>query len=179
MTAEPGDPSHRTAGPSARGLVLRAYRADDAEATRRVFERAIRTTALAHYTPAETAAWLGAPGELSAWGRERSAARTVVAELEGAVVGFTDLSPEGYVDRLFVDPDAGRRGVGGALLARVVAQAAAEGIPTLTTHASLVARSVFARAGFRVVHEETVHRDGQALRRFLMAREPASHRGAE
>lgn len=156
---------------------IRPYAADDAEPTLRIFERAIRVTALSRYTAEQTAAWLGGPRDLKQWATGRQSMHTFVAEIDGVVAGFTDLSDAGYVDRLFVDPDFGRRGVGAALLEHVVDEADQRGIRSLSTHASLVAEPVFAAAGFTVSYRETVEKDGQRLDRAFMVRESGSRQG--
>ena len=149
-------------------MPIRDYEKDDAAATLALFERAITTTGRVRYTEEQVGAWLGGPRELAQWNAERLAVHTFVAELDGAVAGFADLDEKGYVDRLFVDPAFGRRGVAHALLLHVRTSAERKGLSELTTHASLVARPVFERAGFRVVHEEVVRRGGVALVRFFM-----------
>jgi putative acetyltransferase len=149
---------------------VRPYRPSDAAPTADLFGLAITTTARARYSAEQTRAWLGVPPSLEAWDAARRAVRTFVAELDGRVVGFTDLDDAGYVDRLFVHPQAARRGVGGALLERVLDEARSAGVAELRTHASLVAEPVFRRHGFEVVARETVVRDGVGLDRFEMRR---------
>lgn len=142
----------------------------DAAATLRIFERAVSITALSRYTPDQVKAWLGGRRDQGAWAEERARVATFIAEHEGRISGFSDLSDDGYVDRLFVDPEHGRRGVGSALLERVIDEALRRSIPRLTTHASLVARPVFERHGFTVDFAETVVKDGERLDRFFMTR---------
>lgn len=151
-------------------VVVRPYGPADAAATLETFTLAITRTALARYTAEQVQAWIGSPPSLGEWDAARRAVRTVVAEVDGRVAGFSDLDEHGYVDRLFVHPAAARRGVAGALLDRVVADAREAGLATLTTHASLVAEPVFARHGFEVVARETVHRGDVALDRYEMRR---------
>lgn len=151
-------------------VIVRPYTPDDARATLEVFERAVSISALSRYTRAQVAAWLGGPRDIASWGAERESVDTYVAEIGGKVAGFSDLSESGYVDRLFVDPDHGRRGIGAALLQHVIGEADRLGITALTTHASLVARPVFEANGFTVTHTEVVVRDGERLQRFLMTR---------
>lgn len=150
------------------GVVVRPYGPADAAATLETFTLAITRTALARYTEQQAQAWIGPPPSLDAWDEARRAVRTFGAELDGRVAGFSDLDEHGYVDRLFVHPVAARRGVAGALLDRVVAEARAAGIATLSTHASLVAEPVFARHGFEVVGRETVRRGDVSLDRCVM-----------
>ena len=151
-------------------MILRPYRASDAGGTLDVFLRAIRTTASRDYTPEQVAAWASEDIDVVAWGDRRLAARTQVAELDGMVVGFTDVDDEGYVDMLFVDPAVGRRGVATALLTWVVETAQAAGATELTTHASLTARPFFERVGFEVVAERHPVLRGVAMTNFAMRR---------
>lgn len=135
-------------------VTVRPYREpEDAAATYAAFRAAIRETASRFYEPEQIAAWLGPERDLGEWDARRRRARTVVAEVDGAVVGFADLLPDGLVDMLFVHPRAGGRGVARALLAAVLAEARARGITELRTFASRSAQPVFARAGFVVVAE--------------------------
>lgn len=156
---------------SAASVRIRAFVEADGRRTLEIFERAVRITARAHYTEGEVEAWLGGRRDPARWAADRLATGTLVAEIEGVVVGFTDLRDDGYIDRLFVDPDVGRRGIGAALLCEVRERASVRGITALSTHASLVARPVFERAGFDVSFEETVERSGETLRRFFMTAE--------
>lgn len=151
-------------------VTIRPYTADDALATLGVFERAVTETARSRYSAAQVGAWLGGPRDLAAWHARRASAATVVAVVDGEVAGFTDLRDEGYVDMLFVSPDHGRRGIGARLLTHVVESARRDGLSSLSTHASEVARPVFERAGFAVVERETVHRGDVTLDRYLMRR---------
>ncbi|WP_165570441.1 GNAT family N-acetyltransferase [Aeromicrobium sp. IC_218] len=156
--------------PEPDGVHVRPYEPADAAATLETFTLAITRTALARYTAEQVQAWIGTPPSLGAWDEARRAVRTFVAELDGRVAGFSDVDDRGYVDRLFVHPAAARRGVAGALLDRVLAEARRAGLATLTTHASLVAEPVFARHGFEVVARETVHRGDVSLDRCEMRR---------
>lgn len=152
-------------------VVVRRYCSTDASATLDLFALAVCRTARAAYSVEQTEAWLGERPALADWDRARSAVRTFVAELGDRVVGFTDVDDSGYVDRLFVHPDAGRRGVATMLLARVVHEARRSGFEALATRASLVAEPVFSRHGFDIVARETVHRGAVSLDRFEMRRE--------
>jgi putative acetyltransferase len=75
---------------------------------------------------------------------------TVVAELEGRLVGFAQVDPaEERLRALFVDADLQRRGVGRTLLAHVEARAARRGCKRLHGAMSLNAVPFYASEGFR------------------------------
>lgn len=143
-------------------VVIRTYRGgSDAEDTLRCFQAAIIETAGADYDPVQIVAWAGAASaseeldrdDLEAWDARRRAAHTVVADVDGGVVGFADFRDDAVLDMLFVHPDFGGRGVGRLLIETVQREAAAAGHTSLTTYASRTARPVFERLGFTVVAE--------------------------
>jgi len=151
---------------------IRRYRDTDARVTRSIFERAVRVTAAADYTAEQLAAWVPedrADTVLDDWAARRAAVTTWVAELDDSVVGFTDLDVKiGYLDMLFVDPDAGRRGVGSALIRQVLDEAQAVGLREVTVQASRTAQPVFERHGFVVVREQRVERRGVLIENAVM-----------
>lgn len=79
----------------------------------------------------------------------------VVAELDGAIVGFATVLPrsagEAELEDLFVDPAAWRRSVGTRLVAEAETRAAALGARSLHVIAHERARAFYERCGFRVV----------------------------
>ena len=153
-----------------RGVELRAYTDDDAQATLVIFLRAVRETAKVHYSPEQVEAWAGDSGDLDSWAAARAAPNTQLAIIDGQVVGFTDLDDHGYIDMLFVDPDFGRQGIGSALLESVVALARDRGLPVLTTFASLTSRPVFERHGFVITGERYFGEGDGAAKTYAMRR---------
>ena len=134
-------------------MELRPYTPGDAQATSVIFQRAVRETASAHYSPVQVEAWAADGGNPDSWAAARAAVHTQLAVVDGHVVGFIDLDGDGYIDMLFVDPDFGRQGVASTLLAWVIAEARQRGLPALTTFASLTSRPVFERHGFLITGE--------------------------
>ncbi|MFC5930447.1 GNAT family N-acetyltransferase [Cryobacterium melibiosiphilum] len=154
-------------------MLIRAYDARDirdAEASLAVFQRAIRVTASRDYSPEQIAVWAPDNVNITVWAAKRVAAGTVVATINGRVVGFTDVDDRGYIDMMFVDPSVSGRGVATALLAWVGELARSRGIRQLTSHVSLTAQAFFEKNGFVVVEERHPVRGGVALTNFLMRR---------
>ena len=153
------------------GLIeLRRYRSEEASATLAVFRAAVRRTALADYSPLQVETWAPDLIDATAWAESRAAISTWVADVEGEVAGFVDLSPEGLIDMLYVHPDHGGRGLGSDLLEVVEQQGRDLGLPELTAHVSATALGVFLRRGFRVVRPQSVELRGVAFRNFVMAK---------
>ena len=88
--------------------------------------------------------------ELSLTEDELGARRTSVAEVGGTVVGFGTLEgepPTGEIGMLFVDPAAIGRGIGRALLARLVETARANGFVRLRIEADPYAEEFYLAQG--------------------------------
>lgn len=152
-------------------LTIRPYRDNlsDRDATIRIFLSAIQETAARHYSAAQIAAWAQV-NDLVRWHEVRLSRPTWVAELDGMAAGFTDLCDDGLIDMMFVAPEAGGQGVGGALLEMVEAAALEAGLARLWTEASLAAEGFFAHHGFTVVERQVVEKRGQQLRNAVMER---------
>ena len=144
------------------------YAAGDADVTLAIFIRAVRETARVHYSPVQVAAWAAESGDLDSWAAARTAAHTVLAVIDGQVVGFTDLDDHGYIDMLFVDPDFGRQGIGSVLVASMVDLARQRGLPAVTAFASLTSRPVFERRGFVVTGQRYFGEGDAAAKTYEM-----------
>lgn len=147
---------------------IRPIGPDDRDACGRVYFDAVRDGTGRHYSAEEARAW--APtDDPSEWGERLYTGVSWVAEGDGRVQGFLTMRHDGHLDLFFVRPGWRRAGVAGALYDAALAWARARGLATLTTQASLLARSFLARRGWEVVAEETALRNGLPLTRYEMA----------
>jgi putative acetyltransferase len=154
-------------------MQIRPYRDENSVAIWNIFDRAVHTTASAHYSEEQLNAW--APAELDAamltkWGTHRAAAETLIAVEDDQVAGFADLVGGTYLDMLYVDPRFGRQGIGSALISSIIDLAKAADASHLTTDASLTARPVFERNGFVVIEQRAPVHNGVRFTNFRMNR---------
>ena len=96
---------------------------------------------------------------------------SIVATIGGELAGFSDVSPDGYVDMMFVSPCYQRHGVARQLLAHVEAQARSEGTPTLSADAGITARPFFERHRFTIKAEQHPAKAGVELSNYKMRKE--------
>ena len=151
-------------------MKLREYRASDCPELTRLFYDTVHSVCAGEYTPEQLDAWADGRPDLKAWARSLSAHDTLVAEEEGRILGFGDMTAEGYLDRLFVHREAQGRGIASALCAALEGRCSA---PEFTVHASKTARTFFQSRGYQVVRDQQVERRGVLLANFVMTR-PAS-----
>ena len=113
-------------------MKLREYRASDCPELTRLFYDTVHSVCAGEYTPEQLDAWADGRPDLKAWARSLSAHDTLVAEEEGRILGFGDMTAEGYLDRLFVHREAQGRGIASALCAALEGRCSA---PEFTVHA--------------------------------------------
>ncbi len=87
----------------------------------------------ADYTPAQLDAWADGNVDIAAWDRSFTAHCTLVAAEGDVIVGFGDIAPDGYPDRLYVHCEHQRRGIASVLCDRLEAAVNAS---VIVTHAS-------------------------------------------
>jgi putative acetyltransferase len=130
-------------------LRLRRASTEDGAAIQAAHAAAIRVTCRGHYPAADIEAWAD---RLTPRSYDESIARrdVVVAEEEGGIAGFGVLGVEQCeVRAVYVHPDAGRRGVGRALLDALEAIARLRGLREVRLDSSLNAVGFYAAAGWR------------------------------
>ena len=144
---------------------IRSYRSSDAKAMAELFYETVHTVNRADYTKEQAVAWAPRERDLEAWDRSFREHYTCVAEEAGQIIGFGDMAPSGYLDRLYVHKEHQREGVGSQICDRLEQWKA---FPRITVHASITARLFFEKRGYRVLTSQTVERSGVKMVNFVM-----------
>ena len=149
---------------------FRPYLRADAERCAAIFRDAIEFSAANDYDDDQRAAWAARADDEAAFGAKLAGELTIVATLDGFVVGFASLKGADQLDMLYVDPAAGRQGVGSALVDALVRLARSRGAKSLTAQASDVARPLFERQKFTAERRSLVQLDDQWLAHTAMTK---------
>lgn len=149
-------------------IQIRPYKPLDAWRVTEIFYNSVHAIDDRFYSLQEINAWAQLPVDYLGWRKRLDAHRVDVAEIDGEVVGFAAMEPDGYIDWIYTHSDFQRRGVAGGLYTCLEQRARAEGVSRLTVHASHVARPFFERQGFVVLAQNEVERNGVRLTNWLM-----------
>ena len=149
-------------------ITLRGFQPGDAPALRAVFESAIHGTARRDYSQLQVDTWAPRGVDPAAWAARMQGIAPFVALVDTTIAGYADVQASGYIDHFYVAETAGGRGVGGALMRRILARADELGLPELTSHVSITAQPFFAHFGFEVVEHRVFDVRGVEMRNAAM-----------
>ena len=129
-------------------LKLRRARQEDSTSVGSVHAAAVRGISTALYSPEEIQAW-AVPKKPESYEESIRSKEFLVAEDDGNIVGFGVLNQEtAEVEAVYVNPEAGRRGIGLEILGKLEERAKARGLRQLRLNASLNAVPFYERAGY-------------------------------
>lgn len=147
---------------------VRDFIADDVNAMIEIFRSAVRIGARGDYTQEQLIAWAPDDIDVSGWEAHYAGRQTFVAEIDGAAVGFTDLTPDGHLNMLYVNSSHQNRGVASALVLALEGAARRQRIKRIYTEASITARRFFEHRGFIVIAPQVVSARGQEFINYKM-----------
>ena len=93
---------------------------------------------------------------------------TYVAEIDGTIIGFADMTQKGYLDRLYIHKDFQRQEIASALVNYLESEAIRLGLVEIYTDASITAKPFFENQGYRIIESQVVERREVTLVNFKM-----------
>lgn len=147
------------------------YKESDTEEIVSLFYETIHFINCKDYTQSEIDAW--APkdekeAKVKTWKVSLGQNITYIAKVNGKIVGFSDLSHSGYLNRLFVHKDYQRQGIATALVDVLESKADKLNLLEINTEASITSKPFFEHRGYKVVCSQTVERKGVKLTNYKM-----------
>ena len=148
--------------------MIRRYQAGDELQIGQIFYDAVHQLAFRDYTPEQLNAWAPRHPDPELWRQRCEIKQPFVKELQGRVVGFIELDPDGHVDCTYVDPAHSGVGVMSEIMFEVKRAAIEMKLPKLFAEVSKTARPFFERHGFVWVRDNLVSLQGVSLENFIM-----------
>lgn len=152
---------------------IRAFQSSDINQMVSLFYETVHAVNVRDYTKEQLNAW--APKEemdakLIKWKDSFVRNITYIAETNEEIVGFGDMTRNGYLDRLFVHKYFQGQGIATALINKLESEARKIGLAKMETEASITAKPFFERRGYQVIEPQTVERKGITLVNFKMSK---------
>lgn len=153
-------------------FIIRKIKETELDECIMLFQQTVHSVNAKDYSEKELHAWapLAEPKYLDNYAYWQSLLSniTYVAEVDHHLVGFGDLTDDGYLDRLYVHKDCQGMGIATAIVNALESAANECGIHEIITHASITAKPFFEKMGFVVLKEQRQTVRGEALTNFIM-----------
>ena len=149
-------------------ITIRDYVKSDAVSLWEIFYNTIRHINIRDYSQAEVEAWASDEQDQRLWEKRMSGINPFIAEIDGVVVGYTDLQTSGLIDHFFCHHEYQRQGVGKALMEHIFTIGELRGVKRYYSEVSKTAKPFYEQFGFSVVKEQTLDTGGLKLENFLM-----------
>ena len=154
-------------------LHIRKLKAADMDACIALFQNTVHVINARDYTQSQLNAWAPPTVDKKRW---ESLLKNIayVAEYEGQIVGFGDITHQGYFDRLFVHKDFQRKGVASALIQKLEEEAKEIGIKEINAEISITAKPLAEAFGYHVSKQQIKEINGEKLINFVMIKKLCS-----
>jgi putative acetyltransferase len=147
-------------------LNIRAYDPKDLDKLVQLFKQAVQAINIQHYSQEQVDEWTNV--NVERWRTTLAQNITFVAEVDGVIAGFADMTHEGYLDHLYIHKDFQGRWVSAHLLRAIEKAARGLGLAHISTHCSITAKKPAERMGFVVIKEQTVQKNGVSFINYVM-----------
>ncbi len=153
-------------------MKLRKYIPQDAEQVIQLFRDTVHSINAVDYDSVQRQAWApdNDPERYDKFAKRLQDNICYVADLEGKIIGFGDMSHDGYLDRLFTHKDHQRQGVAALIYLQLEHDARNLGLKEIRTEASITAKGAAERGGFEVREVQDKVFGGAVFRNYVMVK---------
>ncbi len=146
--------------------IIRFYKPADLQAVINLFKEAVVAINSRDYSSEQIGVWIDI--DPAVWQKKFESNIAFIAKIDTTIVGFADMSYEGYLDRLYVHKDYQGRWVSFYLFKAIEKAARDLGLSKIITDCSITAKGPAERMGFSVIREQVVERRGMRFINYHM-----------
>ena len=141
-------------------MIIRKFCPNDLDEVLKLFYDVIHCVGVKYYDDKQVNAWAPKEGyDRNTWLKSLNANLTYVVEENGIIIGFGDMTYEGYIDRLFVHKNHQGKGAALRIYRQFEKDAKRLRLKELTGEASIMLKPLAERQGFEVVKkQQKVHK---------------------
>ena len=153
-------------------FIIRAALQSDAVELKQLFQNTVLAINRRDYSQAEVEDWASCGDDLSNIEDMIKTHYFIVAiNQQSEIVGFSSITPQGYLHSMFVHKDFQGEGITTMVLNEIEQYAITNGIIRITSEVSLTARPFFEKKGYIVEEEQKRKANQLSLTNFWMAKQ--------
>lgn len=150
-------------------MIIRQYKNKDCDIVSKLFYETVHSVNAKDYTVEQLSVWANNADSLKIRHNDLLNQNTLIAEMNGVIMGFGSIDKSGCLDLLFVHKDYQKQGVATALCNELE-----KDLSIIKTYSSITAKPFFERRGYVVVKAQEVERLGVKLKNYEMQKKNAT-----
>jgi putative acetyltransferase len=135
-------------------MIIRSFCLQDRASCGELFYQTIHTVCSNDYSNQQLDIWAPEVSRSGDFPRPLENNDCFVAVFDEEIIGFADITKDGYLDRFFVHKDYQGKGMGKRLLSAIEQRALERGLKTITIEASITARPFFEKMGYEMIQKQ-------------------------
>ncbi len=149
-------------------MTTRLATIEDYDRIAQLFRQTILNVNIRHYSPEQVRVWSDRVKDKPRWLRKITDQYFLLIEEAGELWGVGSITPDGYLDMMYVSHLHQGKGIARMLVEKLEAFARQRQVAVIRSDVSLTARPFFERMDFRVVRPQKVQMDGLIFDNFVM-----------
>jgi len=149
-------------------MEIQEYTSSRANEIAELFHKSVHSIDSSVYSQELREAWAPTPVDYKKWHKRLDKKQPLMAIIDNRVAGFIELESDGHIDCMYTHPAFQSRGVGSSLYKQLESKAISLKLKRLYVEASLVAKPLFIKQGFKVTKENVVIRNKISLINYSM-----------
>jgi putative acetyltransferase len=149
-------------------MLIRKATEEDIPAITQLFKETIEAINSRDYNEEQVNIWSAGHAYTERWINRLSAQYFIVAVIDDVIAGMGSISPDGYLDMMYVHKDYQGKGIASALVDELIAKAVDNNLSIVTSDVSITAKAFFERKGFMVAAPQKVLIDDVWFLNFKM-----------
>ncbi|MEZ9625460.1 GNAT family N-acetyltransferase [Aliivibrio fischeri] len=152
-------------------IIIKTYQEENASALWDLFFNTVRKVNRKDYSNEQVTAWAPESFDTDVWKNKMQSLNPFIAEIDGVIVGYSDLQDDGLIDHFFCHYQHQGKGVGSTLMTHILQLAKERKLPRVYSHVSITAKPFYERFGFTVVKTQRIDVRGEQLINYVMERQ--------
>lgn len=145
-------------------MIIRTYQSSDLKILVKLFYDTVHFVNSKDYSKMQVDVWASKTLDLVKWDQSLKEHYSLVALIDGKIVGFGDIDQTGYLDRLYVHYQYQGKGIAKAICSQLEKSVNGK----ITVHASITAKGFFEHRGYQVIKKQEVKRQEISLVNYVM-----------
>lgn len=134
-------------------MTIRKASLDDLPEITQLFEETVKVVNALDYTFDEITVWANSSKNTNAWQKHIREQYFIVAEQRNKIVGFSSITPSGYLDFMYVHKNHQGKGIASSLLSEIEKKAGKQKNELIWSSVSKTAKPFFEKKGYSFKEE--------------------------